>query len=567
MKRTTNWLELIINTKKFALMGLLLACIPNLLFSQDFLLTTLQSELQKNSQKLETTNNPPYYTEYRLTEFNNEVIKTSKGSLIDSQTGKRRIFTPKIRIGSYQFDNTYSMGNKGGFGFIFPTLLPIEDSLLAFQQLISSATDAAYKTALEGYAAALNDSSKATEPIAPCFTQEAPEIFYEPALNDVVSIKNLENELKTATKTFAYDDDILTSEATLMHYYSREYLLTTEGTSIVQNDERFELHLEFVVRCDDGKLIPYIKSFKGRKLEEIPIKDSLRNELNKIMAVLGQLKKASAAEPYTGPAILSAEASGVFFHEIFGHRIEGHRLRSTTDSQTFKDQLTKEILPKFLSISFDPSIEQYDGHTLLGHYIYDSEGVKAKKVQAVDKGIFKEYLMCRLPSEGIAHSNGHGRSAVGSDAVSRQSNMFVTSSKQYTNEELRKMLVSECKRSKKEYGYFFKEVSGGFTGTSRYTPNVFNIIPLVVYKVFTDDRPDELVKGVSLIGTPLAMFAEIKACGDKSAIFNGYCGAESGMIPVSTISPAMLVNKIETQRQIEVPKTKNQLPSPINSNK
>jgi predicted Zn-dependent protease len=145
--------------------------------------------------------------------------------------------------------------------------------------------------------------------------------------------------------------------------------------------------------------------------------------------------------------------------------------------------------------------------------------------------------------------------------------MFVTSSKQYTTEELRKMLVSECKRSKKEYGYFFKEVSGGFTGTSRYTPNVFNIIPLVVYKVFTDDRPDELVKGVSLIGTPLAMFSEIKACGDKSAVFNGYCGAESGMIPVSTISPTMLVNKIETQRQIEVPKTKNQLPSPINSNK
>lgn len=565
IKQATNGLAYFLHSKRAIFLGLLLAFTPGILFSQDFLLTTLQSELQKNWQKLESTPIPPYYSEYRLFEFTNETVKTSKGSLKASQTSKRRVFTPKIRIGSYQFDNTFRLGERLGVSFNFPTFLPIEDSVLAFQQLISTATDAAYKQALEGYAAALNDSSKAKESIAPCFTQEAPETYFEPPLAFTSSQKYFENELKETTKYFAYDDDILSSEATFVHLYTREYLLTSEGTSIVQNDERYELHLEFVIRCEDGTLIPYLKSFKGRKLHEIPSQDSLRAELQGIMALIMQLKKAPAAEPYTGPAILSAEATGIFFHEIFGHRIEGHRLRSKMDSQTFKDQLTKEIVPRFLSINFDPTMEQFENHSLFGHYIYDSEGIKARKVQAVDKGIFKEYLMSRLPTAKNTHSNGHGRSQVGSDAVSRQSNMFVTSSKQYTNQELRKMLVNDCKRNKKEYGYFFKEVAGGFTGTSRYSPNVFNIIPLVVYKVYIDGRPDELVKGVTLIGTPLAMFSEIKACGDKSSIFNGYCGAESGMVPVSTIAPAMLVNKIETQRQIEVPSTKNHLPSPINT--
>ena len=39
------------------------------------------------------------------------------------------------------------------------------------------------------------------------------------------------------------------------------------------------------------------------------------------------LRDAPVVDPYTGPAILSGPASGVFFHEIFGHRIEGHRLK------------------------------------------------------------------------------------------------------------------------------------------------------------------------------------------------------------------------------------------------
>ena len=75
------------------------------------------------------------------------------------------------------------------------------------------------------------------------------------------------------------------------------------------------------------------------------------------------------------------------------------------------------------------------------------------------------------------------------------------------------------------------------------------MIPLVVWRVYVDGRPDELVRGVGIVGTPLAAMKSIIATGDKSEVFNGECGAESGTIPVSAVAPAMLLSSIETQRQ------------------
>ena len=72
---------------------------------------------------------------------------------------------------------------------------------------------------------------------------------------------------------------------------------------------------------------------------------------------------------------------------------------------------------------------------------------------------------------------------------------------------------------------------------------------LVVYRVYVDGRPDELVRGVSIVGTPLAAMKRIVATSDKSEVFNGECGAESGTVPVSAVAPAMLMSEMETQRQ------------------
>jgi predicted Zn-dependent protease len=273
--------------------------------------------------------------------------------------------------------------------------------------------------------------------------------------------------------------------------------------------------------------------------------------------MLSDLKNAPVAESFTGPAILSPEAAGVFFHEIFGHRVEGSRLKQESDAQTFKRKIGEQVLPTHISVSFDPTVKHFQNTPLAGNYKFDDEGVRGQRVDVVQKGILRNFLMSRTPIEGFAHSNGHGRAQIGAAPISRQSNLLVESTQSYSHQDLIQQLRDEAKKQGKAYAYYFKDVAGGFTNTTRFSPNAFNVTPLVVYRVYTDGRPDELVRGVNLVGTPLAMFSQIEACGSDYAVFNGMCGAESGQIPVACVSPSLFVKQIETQKR---PKGQSQAP-------
>src|ERR1700730_16764129 len=133
----------------------------------------------------------------------------------------------------------------------------------------------------------------------------------------------------------------------------------------------------------------------------------------------------------------------------------------------------------------------------------------------------------------------------------RQGNLIVSSAKTVSDKELRQMLIDEAKKQGRPYGLYFEDISSGFAVTTRRSPQAFQVIPLVVYRVYVDGRPDELVRGGRIVGTPQAALNRILITNDKKDIFNGICGAESGSIPVSAVAPAMLVSEIETQRQAQ----------------
>jgi predicted Zn-dependent protease len=280
------------------------------------------------------------------------------------------------------------------------------------------------------------------------------------------------------------------------------------------------------------------------------------------MAKLKELKEAPVVEAFSGPALLSPETAGVFFHEIFGHRVEGQRMRQETDGQTFKKKTGEIVLPDFLNVYMDPTIDKYGGREINGHYKYDDEGVKGQKVTLVEKGILKGFLMSRVPVEGFPESNGHGRAAAGLNPASRQSNLIIECTQEKSENELRQALREELKRQSKDYGYYFASVTGGFTTTGRYSTNVFNVTPNEVYRVYADGRPDELVRGVDLVGTPLAMFSQIGAAGGGIGYFTGMCGAESGAVQVSCVSPMLFVRQIEIQKKPKSQSLPPLLPKP-----
>jgi predicted Zn-dependent protease len=293
------------------------------------------------------------------------------------------------------------------------------------------------------------------------------------------------------------------------------------------------------------------ETFEADSAAHLPDQKTLTDKTIAMAKNLEDLRLAPITEPFNGPAILSGRASAVFFHEVLGHRLEGQRQRGDEEGQTFTKLLGKPILPSFLSVADDPTVANFKGTWLSGHYDFDDEGQAARRVDLIKNGVLETFLMSRLPIANVAQSNGHGRAESGHIPTGRQGNLIVTSSKTVSDAELRTMLIAEAKRQGKAYGLYFEDISSGFAVTTRRSPQAFQVIPLVVYRIYVDGRPDELVRGVSIVGTPQAALNSIVATGDKQEVFNGICGAESGSIPVSAVAPAMLVSQIETQRQAQ----------------
>ncbi len=524
----------------------------------DTLLRVLSSELNYEFAHLGKETFPPYYMDYRVNDVHTYYISSSFGVITDEDSSSYRLLTCNVRVGSYDYDNThptedYSAQTRYGFyGYNF--ILPIEDKPLSIKKQLWLATNEEYEYASDAYSdlTIKRLSKNEDEDKSPDFSHEKPEKYYEPPVSNYLSglDKNVWRErVKNYSGIFLNVDNIMSADAVLSASYDRKSFVSTEGSEIAENEVQYQLMVQAVIRADDGMTLPLYKSYFSRTAAGLPSDDSIRQDILAMRDLLIRLREAPVVGPYEGPAILSAGSAGVFFHEIFGHRVEGQRLKQKDDGQTFKNKIGKAVLAPDINVTFDPLRKSIGGTDLKGFYRYDDEGVKAQKVNVVEKGILKRFLMSRTPIEGFLHSNGHGRAQAGIKTMSRQSNLIVTTDKPHSGEELRRLLIDECKKQGKEYGYLFEEVVGGFTLTGRRTPNAFNVMPTVVYRVYVDGRPDELVRGVDIIGTPLAMFAKISAVGDHPAIFNGVCGAESGSVPVSAVSPALFVKQIEIQKK------------------
>ena len=360
-----------------------------------------------------------------------------------------------------------------------------------------------------------------------------------------------EARLREISGVFKQYPDIYYDNVGLEASNETDYFVSSEGAKVASPNHVARLVIVARTRAADGMDLFRVETFEADALGHLPDQKAVLAKTVEMAKNLVDLRSAPITEPYNGPAILSGRAAAVFFHEVLGHRLEGQRQRGDEEGQTFTKLLNKPILPTFLSVADDPTLREFNGQPLSGHYAFDDEGQPARRVDLVQDGVLKTFLMSREPVASFAQSNGHGRAETGKMPTGRQGNLIVTSTKTVTDTELREMLKAEAKKAGKAYGLFFEDISSGFAVTTRRSPQAFQVIPLVVYRVFVDGRPDELVRGVSIVGTPQAALNRIIATGDHQDIFNGVCGAESGQIPVSAVAPAMLVSEMETQKQAQ----------------
>ncbi len=295
---------------------------------------------------------------------------------------------------------------------------------------------------------------------------------------------------------------------------------------------------------------------------ELPSTAAVQDAVRKVVAELEALRAAPAIDPYTGPAILEAEAAGVLFHEAVGHRLEGERLEDDKDGQTYKGQVGQHVLPPFVTIVDDPTLARAAGTPLNGSYAFDEQGVPARRTVLVKDGKLVSYLLSHKPVKPFAQSNGHGRSQGARAPMARMANLVVESSRQVSMAELKKRLMAEARKQGKPFGLVIRDIQGGNTNTASFGYQAFKGTPRLVYRVDAKTGKEELVRGVELVGTPLASVNKLLATSDQPRVFNGYCGAESGYVPVSTVAPAVLVGEIELQRVARANERRPILPSP-----
>src|SRR5216683_4381389 len=530
--------------------------------ASDSILKVMQGELSRASSSLSKTDPAPYFLSYTVNDQSIVVLVGAYGSLLTDAALQRRQADVVMRVGSPALDNTHGQSRASG---MTSGSLPLGDAPDAISRVLWELTDREYKRAAPAFLnVKTNTAVRADEEDkSPDFSKEAPQTHTGEALKPLAFDRAAwQGEIRRLSGAFRKYPGVYFATVVLQVQDSTARLVSSEGAAIASPSASTRLIMEAETRADDGMELIRVETFQAPAAAGLPSEADLTAKIDKMAADLKDLRKAPVAEPYDGPALLSGRAAAVFFHEVLGHRLEGHRQRDEDEGQTFTKKVGQEVIPKFLSIVDDPTIREVNGTKLAGTYEFDSEGVPAQRVELITNGVLKSFLTSRMPIKGFEHSNGHGRNQPGLMPTGRQGNLIVTSSQTVSEKDMRQKLINEVKKQNKPYGLYFDDIQGGFTLTTRSLPQAFQVLPVIVYKVYADGRPDELVRGVDIVGTPLAALTRILTTGDQQHVFNGVCGAESGQVPVAAVAPAMLFSEMEVQKRAHEHERPPLLPPP-----
>lgn len=525
----------------------------------------MQEELNRSWGKLKLDGyESPYFISYQIKDNTYYSVEGKYGAVVSSDKNRMRRLFVDVRVGNYEFDNSIRGQSGGKVPFYNASYIPVDNDVDAIRTVLWQATDYAYKEALTQYLNKRADHvlDVRDENLA-SFSSENSNAYYDPEVNLFFDPKGWENKIRDISAIYKDYKELIDADLGITAQKETTYFINTEGTRYIRDEILYSIDAEVMTRAEDGKVIKNYRNLYYVLPEDLPSVEMIRSTVKEMVEETIKLRGAEVLTPVSVPAILEPEAAGVVFHEAVGHRLEGERQIDDREGQTFKEKVGEKIIPAFLSIMDDPTIKGFNGTHLVGYYPFDDQGVPGQRVLLVQNGILKSFLLSRTPIEGFDKSNGHGRASYGRAPMARMSSLIIKSTKEYTREKLKELLINEVKRQNKPFGLIIERMQGGETNTSSYDFQAFKATPLVVYKVDPKTGKETLVRGVEVVGTPIVSINKIIATGNDYAVFNGFCGAESGYIPVSTVAPSILISEIELQRVSEKKEKLPLLPPPF----
>jgi len=377
------------------------------------------------------------------------------------------------------------------------------------------------------------------------FSKEQPITYFD---NDVkLSTKNLEKfaqDLKKLSKSIErpWVEDI---NINLHADKESRYFINTEGSKIFSNNKIYSIELILTSKDKQNRLLSNFFKVYSRKM---PSYGYLEKEFNKTLNGLEEIISSPIQNNGVFPAILDQRNTGVLAHEGIGHAAEGHRIRENEweESNVLRGRMDERIAPKFINIIDDPTLRKFSGKLLNGHYLYDEEGMKSQKVDLIENGKLKNYLLSR-ESAGFFNtkSNGHARAEGISEPTPRMSNLIVNSSSPVSYKELKKQLIKECEKQETDYGLLFEGF--GTSGWTKVEEGVYSLRPQHIFRIWKNGKT-ERVRGVDIMGTPHQALKSVMAMDNNLRLNDGVCGSESGIIPSTQIAPNSLIKNLEVNR-------------------
>jgi len=510
----------------------------------------------------------PYYCSHLLRDIHWFNTWAGSGSVYRSRSDHTRNVYCDIRVGNYYHDQVTDGGindNDEERESVSHVTMPIDDKnydglKLALWRL----TEAKFKEALSDYNSkeALRITTVDPYRDLPSFIKLKPvrAIKYQQAQS--VDQDKWVKFCKRASQWMSDLPYVTSSWVEFDSSHETRVFVNTEGSAIVQHSELFSLTAGFKNLTKEGSDIEQELVLNVGRIKELPdFKTFKKLALQKYNQLL-KLVKARKIHAFSGPVLLCPEPAGVLFHEAIGHRLEGSRLLATGEGQTFKGQTGKQVLDLELSIRDNPKLKDFKGQRCVGAFDFDDEGTPARDALLLENGTLKDFLNTRQPLAKKHYvPNGHARNKKFQRPISRMGVTIVQGKKTLNFNQLKDLLIAEIKRQKKPFGMIVYETSGGETETTSYDFQAFSGEISYATLLYPDGK-EVPVRGVNFVGTPLQALSNVIAIGNESILNNGYCGAESGFIPISTISPAALLRNLELQAKDEELVTQNILPRP-----
>lgn len=504
---------------------------PHAAAAGDALLEALLTELDRSKEHLKMDGvQAPYYIEYRVNDVDDYDAEAAYGALRESQRVRLRILRVVVRVGDYKQDSYF------GQGMGETNILPLDDDPIALRHQIWLTTDEAYKAAGEALASKQAEMKRFTADPNPVddFSKAPVVTAVEPTVSLKIDQAEWNKTLEDVTNLYRKYPDIQSVSASARFSAINEYFVDSEGTVTRSGKLTYNLQLNSSAQADDGMRLSRNPYWTVGRAEEMPTREKLLSDAKQAMDTVVALRKAPIVEEeYRGPVLFAPDAADDVVASLVGTNVVGRKPQPGRPNRTvgaFATSYKARVLPTFLSIIDDPTLKDFQGHSLVGSYAVDNEGVKAQSVNVVENGMLSGYLLGRQPLRDFPASNGHGRAGPGSLPAPSLGVLLLKSAEAQSPDDLRKKILQMTKDSGNPYAYRVDTLGPGNS-------------PRLLYRVYPDGH-EELVRGAVFSELDVrALRSNLIAVGNDPLVSN-----RTGGVPTTIICPSLLFDELEVKR-------------------